>query len=83
MYLFAIKLSSYSDIIARIKVVRKFSIGAVFISGNDNSNPRLIRFDTTLISSVKGANNKIKVIKRVAFGFRNFKLFRLRCQGPS
>lgn len=45
--------------------MRKFSIGAVFISGNDNSNPRLIRFDTTLISSVKGANNKIKVIKNV------------------
>lgn len=27
---------------------------------------------------VEGANNKIKVIKRTAYGFRNFELFRLR-----
>ncbi len=28
---------------------------------------------------VEGINNKLKVIKRVAYGFRNFLNFRLRC----
>ena len=31
-----------------------------------------------IIKFEEGLNNKIKVIKRVAFGYRNFRFFRLR-----
>ena len=36
------------------------------------------KYETYTNGPVEGTNNKIKVIKRVAYGFRNFANFRIR-----
>ncbi|MCG6136844.1 MAG: transposase, partial [Nostoc sp. LLA-1] len=33
----------------------------------------------TTSGAVEGINNKLKLIKRSAYGFRNFENFRIRC----
>ncbi len=53
-----------------------------------NSNNTFIRWFDEIIAyfdngttsgAVEGINNKIKLIKRSAYGFRNFENFRVRC----
>ncbi|PTM26152.1 hypothetical protein DA797_08380 [Limosilactobacillus reuteri] len=36
------------------------------------------KYDTYTNGPIEGTNNKIKVIKRTAYGFRNFFNFRIR-----
>ncbi|MCG6138931.1 MAG: transposase, partial [Nostoc sp. LLA-1] len=53
-----------------------------------NSNNTIIRWFDEIIAyfdygttsgAVEGINNKLKLIKRSAYGFRNFENFRIRC----
>ena len=39
---------------------------------------KIVSFTNFQNGPIEGANNKIKVIKRTAYGFRNFNMFRLR-----
>ena len=39
---------------------------------------RFVNFDRRLLRKLESMNNKIKVLKRVAFGYRDFSYFKLR-----
>ena len=66
-----------------IKIVKSYNINEMIEASNTIKNwlPYIVNsFIDKRFSNgfTEGLNNKIKVVKRVAFGYKNFKFFRLR-----